>query len=83
MHVGTVALAASVTVGSLSAVKPSASSEHAHAVPDHSSFCVEVQVGTVALAAAETVGSVSLTQDHADPVHFKYPDEHVLMLAFA
>ena len=83
MHVGTVALAASVTVGSLSAVKPSASSEHAHAVPDHSSFCVEVQVGTVALSAAETVGSVSLTQDHADPVHFKYPDEQVLMLAFA
>ena len=77
------ALAAVVTVGSLSAETPVESVEHAHAVPDHSSFCVEVQVGTVALAAAETVGSVSLTQDHADPVHFKYPDEHVLMLAFA
>ena len=54
----------------------------AHA-PTKSGADAQTLVGTVALAAAETVGSVSLTQDHADPVHFKYPDEHVLMLAFA
>ena len=69
--VGTAAFAAAVTDGSLSDVRPSASSEQDHAEPDHSSFCVDVHVGTVAFAAAETVGSLSLTHVHADPVHFK------------
>jgi hypothetical protein len=82
VHVGTAALAAAVTVGSLSVSRP-ASLEHAQALPDHSSFCVLVHVGTATLAAALTVGSASALHSHADPVHFRYPDEQVLTATFA
>ena len=79
------------TLGSVSAVRPTESETHDHAVPLHWSFCADVQVGTAAFAAAVTDGSLSdaipnasSEQDHAEPDQSSFcVDVHVGTVAFA